>query len=392
MRRLFQTNNAARYGLTVALGALALSACTLDTPNHSAASSVAPAHTEWVYVGTQQSQISGLALDTETGKLTPLGPVAQGLKSTWVTAHPELPILYAVDDDSAKEGSITAYAVNRGTGSLSKINATLTGGRGTTYLRFDAQSNTLLGANFNSGSVSSVAVKADGSMGPLVSTMVETGSGPTKRQTSAHAHSAAVDPSGRYVLVPDLGADRVFIYRFDRATHALSQDGAAPHAFIAPPGSGPRHIVFGSSGQYVYLLTELSAQIMVLRWDATQAQLTPVQTLPTSSPEFTGAKSGAELAISHDGRFVYVEDRGENAMVVYRVNPQTGELSLLQRIASGGDKPWGFEIDSSGKWLLVANQRSGKVNVFSIDPATGQMTNTGQSADISAPTSVAFVK
>jgi 6-phosphogluconolactonase len=393
MTRLFQRNSLARFGMMAALSVLTLSACTLDAPAGGTTTSAASAHSEFVYIGTLQSRIDGLRLDTSTGELTVIGTVAQGLKSTWVTAHPGLPILYGVDDDSAKEGSITPYAVNRGTGALTVINATHTGGRGTTFLRFDIPSNTLLGANYNSGSVSSVAVNADGSMGPLVSTITETGSGPSRRQTSAHAHSIAIDPSGRYALVPDLGADRVFIYRFDRATHALSKDDApGPDEFVAPPGSGPRHLAFGSSGQFVYLLTEMSAEIMVLRWDATQGHLTLVQSLPISTASFQGVKSGAELAVSHDGRFVYVEDRGENAIVVYRISPDSGELSLVQRISSGGDKPWGFGIDASGKWLLVANQRSGKVTVFSIDTTSGMVSDTGKSAAVASPTSVAFVK
>jgi 6-phosphogluconolactonase len=392
MTRLFQRNGAVRYGVATALVALTISAGTIGT-RIRAATLAASEQTEFVYIGTMQSQIGALRFDTANGKLTALGPAAQGLKSTWVEAHPTLPILYAVDDDSTREGSITAYAVDRENGALTKINASLTGGHGTTFLRFDIPSMTLLGANYNSGSVSSVAVNPDGSTGPLVSTIAETGSGPNRRQASAHAHSVAIDPSGRYALVPDLGADRVFIYRFDRATHALSQDDAqTSHAFIAPPGSGPRHLAFGLNGRFVYLLTELSAEIMVLRWDASQGQLTPVQSLPTSSQDFQGVKSGAELAISHDGRFVYVEDRGENALVVYRVDPQSGELAFVQRISSGGEKPWGFAIDSSGKWLLVANQRSGKVNVFGIDRESGMISDTGQSADIPSPTSVAFVK
>jgi 6-phosphogluconolactonase len=117
-----------------------------------------------------------------------------------------------------------------------------------------------------------------------------------------------------------------------------------------------------------------------------------VQSLPTSIPNFQGVKSGAEIAISHDGRFVYVEDRGENSIVVYGISPDSGELSLVQRISSGGDKPWGFSIDASGKWLLVANQRSGKVNVFSVDTASGMVTDTGKSAAVASPSSVAFVK
>jgi 6-phosphogluconolactonase len=273
------------------------------------------------------------------------------------------------------------------------MNVVLAGGSGTTNLWLDMSATTLLAANFGGGSVSSITVNSDGSLGSLVSTIKETGSGPNRRQASAHAHSAVVDPSGRYVLVPDLGADRVFIYRFDAATHALqADDRTGPRPFVVPPGCGPRHIAFGPDGTLAYLLTELSAEVMVLRWDAANARLTLVQSLPVSNAAFQGVKSGAEIAISQDGRFVYVENRGENELVVYRVSPESGMLSLFQRTSSGGDKPWGFAIHPSGKWLLVANQRSGKVNVFSIDTATGMVSDTGEAVDMPTPVSVAFVE
>ncbi|WP_239482931.1 lactonase family protein [Paraburkholderia sp. C35] len=349
--------------------------------------------TDLVYVGTQASQIRALRFDAATGKLSAIGIVAQGPKSTWVAAHPAHPVLYAVDDDSTHEGSVTAYAVNRATGALTKVNAVPAGGNGTTNLWMDDNATTLLAANFNSGSVSSITVEPDGSLGSLVSTVKETGSGPNRRQASAHAHSAVVDPSGRYALVPDLGADRVFVYRYDPVTHALLPDeGDGPHPFVAPTGSGPRHIAFGPDGTFAYLLTELSAEVMVLRWDASNARFTLVQSVPVSSAAFQGVKSGAEIAISGDGRFVYVENRGENELVVYRVNADSGTLALIQRVASGGDRPWGFAIHPSGKWLLVANQRSGTVNVFSVDTSTGKVADTGESAAMPTPVGIAFVE
>lgn len=392
MRQPPRSNRLTRYGAVATLVLLTSLAATYSMPDNAATLSES-ARTELVYVGTQKSQIDALRLDTATGKLTAIGPVAQGPKSTWVAVHPHLPILYAVDDDNAKEGSITAYAVDRGTGALTRMNAVPTGGNGSTYLGWDLPSMTLFSANYASGSVSSIAVNPDGSLGSLVSTIKETGSGPNRRQASAHAHSAAVDPSGRYALVPDLGADRVFVYGFDRVTHALSPGGeSSSRSFVVPPGSGPRHLAFGMNGEFVYLLTELSADLMVLRWDASYGHLTLVQSVPTTSQDFQGVKSGAELAISGDGRFVYVENRGENALVVYSVNPESGELSLVQRTSAGGERPWGLGIDPSGKWLLVANQQSGTVNAFSIDPVSGMVSNTGQSLDEPAPVSVAFVK
>jgi 6-phosphogluconolactonase len=351
------------------------------------------AQADLVYVGTQGTQLSAMRFDPSSGKLTMIGPVADGLRPTWTVAHPALPVLYAVNDENTKEGSVTAFAVNRETGALNKVNEVSTGGNGTTHLWFDAPSSTLLAANFAGGSASSIAVNRDGSVGALVSTIKATGSGPHRRQASPHAHSVAIDPSGRYALVPDLGADRVFVYGFNRATHTLSPDDAsAPRSFVSPAGSGPRHLAFGADGGYVYLLNELTAEITALRWDAQQGRLTRVQTLSTSSAEFAGARSGAEVAVSGDGRFVYVVDRGEGTLVVYETHADTGELKLVQRIPTGGQTPWGFAIHATGKWLLIAHQRSGNVSVFSVDPATGKATDTGQSVATPTPVSITFIK
>lgn len=393
MTQFPQKNRLTRFGVIAALVVLTLSA-GMHSKQSSAATLSKNAQAELVYVGTLDREIRALRFDSHTGKLTMIGPVEAGLRSTWLVAHPRLPVLYSVNDHNTQEGSVTAYTADRGTGALTKVNTVATGGKGSTYLWLDKPSMTLFAANYIGGSVSSIAVNRDGSLGSLVSTIKETGSGPNqRRQASAHAHSVAVDPSGRYALVPDLGADRVFVYGFDRATHALSSHGGTnPQPFVAAPGSGPRHLAFGSNGRFVYLLTELSAEIMVLHWDASQGRLTLVQSLPTTSQEFTGVKSGAEVAVSHDGRFVYVENRGENALVVYRVDAESGKLSLVQRTSSGGEKPWGFGIDPSGKWMLVENQLSGKLNVFSIDPVSGMVSDTGQSVDIPDPVSIAFVK
>lgn len=359
----------------------------------AAASSTETAHTELVYVGMQERQIRALRFNASTGILAAIGPVAEGLRSTWTIAHPTLPVLYAVDDDNTREGSVTAFSVDRATGGLTRLNEVASGGSGTTYLSLDVPSMTLLAANFGGGSTSSIEVNGDGSLGARASTIRETGSGPHRRQTSAHAHGIVIDPSGRYALVSDLGADRVFIYGFDRATHEMSRDDSAnPPPFIAAPGSGPRHMAFAPNGRYAYLLNELTAEIVTLRWDAVHGSLTQLQSQPISSRSFEGVKSGAEVVLSHDGRFVYVADRGENTLLIYRVQPDTGELSLVQRASSGGERPWHFAIHASGKWMLVANQRSGKVNVFSIDPTSGRLTDTGHFAEIPSPVSLTFVK
>lgn len=346
---------------------------------------------EIVYVGTQASQIRALRFDPADGSLVPIGVAAEGGAPTWAIAHPRLPVLYVVNDDKQKQGSVTAYAINRATGALASTGQAPAGGIGTTFLSLDAAAGTLFAANFGSGSASTISLNADGSLGVLASTIQAAGSGPHRRQASAHAHSVTLDPSGRYALVPDLGADRVFVYGFDNITHALTPDDpATPRSIAVSPGSGPRHAVF--AGKFLYLMNELTAEIMTLRWDDQQGRLTPLRSLPLSSPDFQGMKSGSAIAASPDGRFIYAANRGEHLLQVYRANAETGELTLVQRIASGGEIPWGFAVHPSGKWLVVANQRSGKLAVFSIDTETGVLANTGQSIDAPSPVSITFAK
>jgi 6-phosphogluconolactonase len=361
-----------------------LGACAATPPNGS--------QPELVYVGMDGGQMRALRFDTNTGDLSMIGPVADVPKPRWAVVHPQLPVLYVAGDGNGSEGSVIAFSVDRETGGLTKLNEVAAGGGGTTHLWLDIPSMTLMASNFSSGSASSFSVNQDGSLGARVSTIKATGSGPHRRQTSPHAHGAVVDPSGRYVLVSDLGADRVFVYGFDRATHGmLPDDKAAPKSFVAPAGSGPRRVVFGLDGRFAYVLNELSADIMTLCWDAALGRMTHAQTLPISGPDFQGAKSSSEIAVSADGRFVYVSNRGENALLAYQVDADSGRLSLVQRLSSGGELPWNFAIHPSGKWMLVANQRSNRVSLFRVDPVTGQMSDSGQSVDSPAPVSVTFV-
>lgn len=371
-----------RCGLAAA-AALSLAGCA-----SAPATRCAPARL--AYVGTDGGALQALRLDACAGQLTSLGTVAQLAKPRWSVANPALPILYVANDAAGKNGSVVAFSVDRQTGALAKIGEADAGGIGTTHLWLDAPSSTLIAANFFSGSATTLALNADGSVGAVASTVKETGSGPTKRQTKAHAHGIALDPTGRHALVSDLGADRVFVYGFDRASRTLAADDVAdPHAFALAPGSGPHHAVFSADGRFVYVLDELTADVQVLRWDAAAARLAPVQSLAISSAEYKGARSGAEIALSHDGRFAYVEDRGENTLVAYRIDPGTGELSLLQRASSAGDKPWAFAIDPSGRWMLVAN--STKVSLFRIDTTSGTLSDTGQWVDSATPLSIAFM-
>lgn len=334
----------------------------------------------FVYASSETGEIHLLRFDACVGKLESLGAVATVSKPRWLLVHPDLPLLYAVSD--ANGGSVLAFARDRKTGALTKLGEASSGGAGPTHLLLSGDARALFVANYAAGSVSSIAVAADGSLGATLSTLQASGSGPHRRQTGPHAHGLALAPGGRELLVADLGADRLFV-------HGIAADGrlSAGRELALPPGSGPRHVVAAS--RHLYLLNELTATLSVLRWEQGRAQLQ--QTLALASAGFKGTPSASELQLSADGRHLYVGDRGEHRLLVYRVAAGSGELTLLQRIASGGERPWHFELHASGRWLLVANHAGNRLSLFAVDPASGELRDSTQGLDLATPLCVAFI-
>ena len=140
-----------------------------------------------------------------------------------------------------------------------------------------------------------------------------------------------------------------------------------------------------------YLLSELSAELTTLRFDAADGGLQVLQVQPVSDAAFNGTKSASEMQIGRDGRFLYVADRGGNALRVYRLTPDSGLPVLVQRLGGGGEAPWAFDLDATGRWLLVAFYRSNGLKLFRIDAESGRLSDAGPALESPAPLSVTFL-
>ena len=340
----------------------------------------------------QANGIYAARLDTKTGKLTLLGRKTQLDRASWLVRHPTLPVIYSVADSGGgitTEALVASFASDPKSGDLKLINKVGSGGGDATHMTIDAPSKTLFVANHDTGQVTALPLMADGSVGPVVSSQKDVGSGPHPRQNRPQPHAVVIDPTHHYLLNNDFGADRIFVRPFNGASRTLSP--ALPTTQATPPGTGPRHFVFHPNGKFLFVNTEVGSTLISYRWDTAKASLTPIQTLDLYPADYAGTavKSSSEIGVSPNGRFLYVSLRGDSDSIVsYVVDASTGRLTELQRISSGGRSPRSFFIDPTGRWMVVGNELTNTVKVFSMDPKSGKLAATAES--ISIPTPVAF--
>jgi 6-phosphogluconolactonase len=286
--------------------------------------------------------------------------------------------------NSGTPGGLSAYAVDPHTGHLTLLNRVLAGGGDTSFICLDRSGRHVLVANYDGGSVAVFALRPDGSIGDWTAFDQHRGQSVNPvRQTHAYAHAVVLDQANRFALVPDLGLDKLFIYRFDEATGSLVPH--APAYVQIAPGSGPRHVRFHPNGRWVYLINEIASTIEAFNWDARAGTLSPFQTVSTLPADFKGENACAELEIHPNGRFLYGANRGHDSVAVFAINQATGVLTPVEYHPSGGRTPRNFTFDPTAQWILLTNQDSGNAVVFRVDAASGRLTQTGDPVPVPAP-------
>jgi 6-phosphogluconolactonase len=351
-----------------------------------------------VYIGTRANEKSkGIYmchLNNATGALTSFGIAAETTDPAFLAIHPNHRFLYAVRESGGFEGTpngaVSAFAINPTTGKLTLLNQQNSGGKGPCHLTVDKSGQCVLAANYGSGSLAAWPIRADGSLGALAAFLQHQGSGvDPKRQAGPHAHSVGFDVANRRAFCADLGLDKVFIYKLEPKTAALTPNDP-PTASLAP-GAGPRHFAVHPDGRYLYVINELNNTITAFDYDKSHGALKELQTVPTLPDKFTAPNTAAEIAIHPSGKFLYGSNRGHDSIAVYAVDESTGKLTLVEHQSSLGKTPRAFGIDPSGNFLLAANQNSDSIVVFRIDPKTGRLKPTGQTLEVPTPVCMAFL-
>nr|WP_246427956.1 lactonase family protein [Paenibacillus phyllosphaerae] len=342
------------------------------------------------YAETEDHSIYSFVMNEASGELTQLDQVSGFKNPTFLNVDAEQRRLYAISEattaEGKKAGEAASFAFDPISGSIKLLNRALTVSGPTCHIQRDDQKPYLIVVSYHGGMAGLLEITDNGEIGQLLDTQQHEGKGAhPERQDRPHPHSTFFSPDGRFVLIQDLGLDKIFIYAIDRENGKLNLHGTTN----THPGAGPRHLAFHPNGNYAFVINEVDSSITSYAWNQQEGTLTSIETVPTlPAGGFAGENTTAEIAVSNDGRFLYGSNRGHDSIVVHAIDPESGRLTLVQHESTQGGHPRHFAMTPNGQYLLCANRDGNNIVTFRVDQESGRISPTGNSITVSKPVCV----
>jgi len=344
-------------------------------------------------------------VNRETGAMTPTGVHEMGTSPSCLAFNAAGTRLYSANETDrvgdTKEGSVSAFAIDRTTGKLAPLNTVKSGGAGPTYVSIHPSGKFVLVANYFGGSVAVLPIvengrlgaasdvkSPEGKIGPTKATNAPKGSFAFSGHDRTHAHMIQADPSGKFVLHVDLGLDKIFVWKFDEKKGTLTPN--EPPFVSLPPGDGPRHFYFHPNGKWLYSIQEEGSTIVLFDYDSATGRLTSRQTISSLPPGFAGSNFCSEILVSADGKFVYAGNRLHDSIGIFAVGAN-GTLSYAGDEWTRGNYPRSFDFDPTGKFLYSCNQRGDNIAAFRVDAKSGGLSFTGHYTPVGNPSIIVFL-
>ncbi len=310
------------------------------------------------------------------GKLSQARLVAKTENPSFLALSPDKKFLLAVNENNP--GTVETYAVQPDT--LQRLSRRWSGGDAPCFVSVNRQGEVLT-ANYGSGTVGLLKMDENGKLSPLLFTENHHTEGMT-----AHAHEARFLSGTRQVVSVDLGTNQLWFAHLDSGGKMLVPD--KQRTLDLPSGFGPRHFVLHPNGKWMYVVNELGNSVSLVH-KSSGGQWVLKKTVSTLPAGFKGKSYCAEIQITHDGRFLYVSNRGHNSLALFRVAPSGDDLKRVANIPVHGDFPRFFVLTPDENYLLVANQKSGNIVVFKRNKQTGLLHYTDE-MKMSSPVCVVF--
>jgi len=315
-----------------------------------------------MYVGTYTDGYSEgiykLQFNLNTGVLNNLQLAASTQSPSFIAYSRNKKYLYAVNE--SLEGSVSAYKIKEN-GQLKFLNKLKSNGKAPCHISLNRSGNKAVVSNYVGGNISIYNISRDGKLSE-VSQIFDYNT--TERKS--HAHSAQFFRNELFVA--DLGTNALYQYKLKNEKYEL----VSPSIIPIIENLGPRHFTLTKNGQFIYVINEYGSSITSVK--KTENGFEQVDYDSTLNDNYEGNNSCADIHLSKNQLYLYGSNRGENSIVVFKRNKFDGTIKKIQSISTHGDWPRNFTLDPSGKFLLVANQKSHNISVFKINLPTGKLT------------------
>jgi len=362
--------------------------------------------------------ITAFTVNMSDGSLTQIfktGPDYDGLNGGSMCISADGRFLYCTNEmpnlggKAGAGGGVLSFAVNQENGSLTHLNTQPSMGVNPCFMVVDKTGKRVLVANHgdfakavrvvkrngipvienptDDGTVALFAVKADGSLEPACDVAVFERRPLHEAGPGAAAHSVNFDHTGRWAVACDVGADHIYVYRFDPAARTLGTG----KSFSTPPGRAPRHSAFHPRLPYFFITNERESILSSFRFDSKTGDLRPIHTAPTVPADFQARNALADIRLHPNGKFVYASNRGHDSLAIFQIEEETGKMIPVDIVSTLGGNPREFDFEPSGKFLFVGNQTTNQMVTFAVDPDTGKLTPAGSRADMLKPACVKFL-
>ena len=342
------------------------------------------------YTNTGSKGIYVYNFNAQNGELKWVSNTDSSSNPSFLAVSQNEKYVYAVNETSGSNpGRVSAYSFDKKNGKLNFLNTTFSGGDDPCHLATTRDNKWLTVANYSSGTASVFPIDAQGHVKPFTQLIYDSIYLKNGEKATSHVHETVFSPDEKFLMTPDLGLDKVFIYHF-KPEQKKPLVLASPGFVASQKGNGPRHMAFHPNGKFVYVMHEMGGNVTAYRY--ANGSLNIIEDLKTYPSDFSGRKDGAEVEISSDGKFLYVSNRGDlNSIAIFSIDTKSGKLSLKGYQPTFGKAPRHFILDPTGKYLLVAHQDTDNIVIFQRDQHTGLLKKMGKEIKLPRPVCLEFI-
>jgi 6-phosphogluconolactonase len=328
-----------------------------------------------MYYASVGPLLNTFEVDVDGAQLRERGAVTLPANIQYAWPHPSRRYLYVVSSNGGPgvpgdKHFANAFAIDPATGDLRPYGEPAALPSRPIHASLNRSGGYLLTAYNDPSGLTVHRVGGDGAIGAPVAQQPDL-------DTGIYAHQILATPSNRCIVLVTRGNNSTARKPEDPGaikTFAFDNGRLRNLASIAPGkglGFGPRHLDFHPTKPWVFVSIERQNKLYVYELnEATGLSREPIFIKETLSNSKTPASQGAgAIHVPANGKLVYLTNRtfpareggrevsqgGEDNLVVYTLDQDSGEPNPIQHIDGRGVQLRTFGIDASGRLLVAAS-------------------------------------